>query len=403
MKIVFANNYFYLRGGSERILFEEMELFKNYGHEVVPFSRHHKENHDSEYSKYFAPDIEYENVVIIKKVSSSIKLVYSLDTRNNLSALLSYFKPDIIHAHNIYGRLTTSVIDAARNQGIPVVMTLNDYKLICPSYLMLSKGKVCDLCKSNKFYFCTFKRCHRNTLIPSLIYTIESYFNSFLKKYDYVRYLICPSRFLLDKHMEAGVPVKKLVHIPHFLNLKDDMSSFTVGEYILYAGRLSREKGVLTLIKAMKELDLHLKIAGGGPMESEYRKYVKDKKINNVSFEGFKSGDKLRDLYIHAAFIVVPSEWYENLPMTIMESFAAGKPVLAANIGGIPEMVIHGATGFLFRPGDHQELRKKIQYLITNPSLIIKMGKNARKKVKKEYNPENHYEQLMAVYERALS
>lgn len=402
MKVVFCNNFFYIRGGSERVFFDEIEILKSYGNEVVPFSRHFEKNLSSEHSQFFASSIDYENVSLTKKILASFKLIYSFECKKEFSELLNYFQPDLIHAHNIYGRLTTSIIDAAKDKKISVVMTLHDYKLICPSYLMLLNGMICEKCRGKRFYNCMLTKCHKESRISSLIYTIESYFNSMLKKYEYVRYFICPSMFSLKKHVESGTPEKKLVHIPNFINIENFESNFENDGYILFVGRLSKEKGVLTLLNAVKGLDVSLKIVGDGPMRKEYEDFAKENSINNVSFEGYKSGDELKNIFRNSAFVVFPSEWYENAPMTILEAFAYGKPVIGSEIGGIPEMVIEGKTGLLFKPCDYNELKEKIKYLLSHPSLITEMGKNARKKVEEEYGSEVHYRKLIEVYKKAL-
>lgn len=403
MKIIFANNYFYIRGGSERVFYDEANMLTSYGHEVAFFARHFHKNLASEYSKYFPSELEYENVPLLKRISASFKMVYSYECKDKFDSLLRIFNPDIIHAHNIYGRLTTSIIDAAKKRYIPVVMTLHDYKLICPSYLMLLDDRICELCKGKKFYYCVLKKCHKQSLVSSLIYTIESYYNNLLKKYDWIRYFICPSKFILKKHEEAGMPEEKLIHIPNFINLENFKPNYNHEEYILFAGRLSKEKGMLTLLKAAKEINVLVRIVGDGPLRDQLYNYVKENRINNVDFEGYKSGEEFKDLFRNALFLVFPSEWYENAPMTILEAFAYGKPVIGSNIGGIPEMIIENETGLLFNPGNYQELREKINFLLSHPSLIVQMGKNAREKVEKEYNAEIHYERLMGVYTNICS
>ena len=403
MKIVFANNYLYIRGGSERVFYDEANILMSYGHEVAFFSRHFHKNPLSEYSKFFASNLEYENVPIIKKVLASLKLVYSYECRNKFYDLLKFFNPDIIHAHNIYGRLTTSIVDAAKKRQIPVVMTLHDYKLICPSYLMLLDDRICERCKGKKFYYCAFKKCHKQSLTSSLIYAIESYHNSILKKYAWIKYFLCPSKFILRKHAEIGIPHEKLIHLSNFIKAESFEPNFNCGEYIIFIGRLSKEKGLLTLLKAAKEIDIPVRIVGEGPFRDKLDNYIKENKINNVFFEGYKSGEELKDLFRNALFLVFPSEWYENAPMTILEAFAYGKPVIGSNIGGIPEMVIENETGLLFNPGNYLELREKINFLLSNPSLITEMGKNAREKVEKEYYAKTHYERLMGVYTNICS
>lgn len=403
MRVLFANNYYYIRGGAERVFFDEIKMLETKGHQVSHFSRHFEKNYSSEYSKYFAPNFEYLNAIGIGKISAALKLIYSIECRRYFGTLLESFKPDIVHAHNIYGRLTTSILDEANRRKVPVVMTLHDYKLICPSYLLFHNGCVCERCRGKKFYHCVIQRCHKKSITASIVYTVESYFNQIFDKYKIVRYFICPSKFLLEKHLQIGISEKRLVYVSNFIEPKNFVPDYTDSNYILYSGRLSMEKGILTFLEAVKSLDIILRIVGEGPMKEEYEKFVRENKMNNVIFEGYKSGEELKDLWRKALFVVSPSEWYENFPISILESFAYGKPVVGANIGGIPEMIIDGETGLLFTPGDSEELKEKISYLLSNLSIITEMGKKAREKVEKEYNPDIHYLNLMNVYKRALS
>jgi glycosyltransferase involved in cell wall biosynthesis len=402
MNLIFANNYYYIRGGSERVFFEEMELLKSHGHKVIPFSRNYDKNFQSEYSNFFPSNFEYENVPLNKKISAAFKLIYSFESKNKFNDLLNYFKPDLIHAHNISGRLTTSIIDSAKSKKIPIVMTLHDYKLICPSYLMLLNGAVCERCKGGKFYNCVLIRCHKNSFAASFVYTVETYFNYFLKKYNYIKYFICPSKFSLRKHAEGGIPEDKLVHIPNFINVSEFNPNYESGDYILYVGRLSKEKGIFTLLKAVKGIDVRLKIVGDGPIRKDCEEFVSENSIKNVEFLGYKTGNELKEIIRNCNFLIIPSEWYENAPMTIIEAFAYGKPMIGANIGGIPEMISDGETGLLFQSGDYNELREKIIYLLNNPSLITKMGKMAREKAESEYSEEIHYQRLIEVYKKVL-
>lgn len=403
MKIIFANNYFYIRGGSEKVFIEEMELLQRKGHLVFPFTRKFEHNFLSEFEKFFPSELIYDNCNFSEKVKSAINLIYSTEVKKKFEEYLGFIKPDIIHAHNIYGRLTSSLIDGAKKASVAVVMTLHDYKLLCPSYLMLNKENICEKCLKGNYLNCFFTKCHKNSFIASAIYTIESYFNKLFKKYDYVSFFICPSMFSLKKHNQAGIPEKKLEYIPNFLNTENFEPLYKAGDYILYAGRLSKEKGIMTLLKAMKNLDIKLKIVGDGPLRQDCEKFVRENNIINVEFLGYKTGDELKNLYRNSAFLVMPSEWYENAPMTILEAFAYGKPVIGSKIGGIPEMVIDGETGVLFEEKNWVSLQEKIRELIHSPTLIERMGRNGRNKVEKEHSSESHYEKLINLYKRALS
>jgi glycosyltransferase involved in cell wall biosynthesis len=403
MKFLFVNNFYYLRGGSERVFYDEIAMLEQKGHQVAPYSRQFDKNLTSPYSAYFSSPISYENVSLLKKVTVAAKLIYSFENRRQAGQLMDDFKPDLIHCHNIYGRITTAILDAARVRNIPIVMTLHDYKLVCPAYLMLREGCVCDQCGGKAFYHCATKSCHKGSLIPSFVYTAEAYMSRILSKYDNVRYYLCPSQFLLEKHAQAGIPRERLVYLPNFLHMEKFTPDYRPGEYILYAGRLSHEKGVTTLLKAMCGLNLPLKIVGDGPLRQELESLARNEGLNHVEFLGYRSGEDLKALFAGAAFLAFPSEWYENAPMTILEAFASGKPVIGSRIGGTPEMVREGKTGLLFEPGDVEDLRRAINQLFSDKSLIIQMGRTARKQVEKENCAESHYQQLSKIYSRARS
>ncbi|MFW9879128.1 MAG: glycosyltransferase, partial [Candidatus Thorarchaeota archaeon] len=303
MKFLFANNYFFPYGGTERVFFDEIRILKQKGHDIIPFSRKHADNVLSPYSEYFSSPLEYYNAGLWDKFISMFKLIYSFENMHKLDSIIQLYSPDVFHVHTLYGRLTTSVIDSARHHNVPVVMTLHDYKLTCPTYLMLRNNEICNKCNGTRYFYCTLYRCHKKGFSPSIIYTIESYFNRFLNKYKWVNYFICPSRFLLEVHDDAGIERNKLIHIPNFILIDDFLPNFTPGGYILFIGRIAREKGLLTLIKAVRGLEVELKVVGEGEMSEYYRNYVKDNNITNVSFEGHKYGGQLELLYRDSSFV----------------------------------------------------------------------------------------------------
>jgi glycosyltransferase involved in cell wall biosynthesis len=403
VRIAFANNYYYLRGGSERVFFDEISELKGAGHQVAVFSREHASNLPTPYSRYFPPHLQYEGVPVARKVSAAASLVYSDQCGRRFGELLEDFRPDLVHGHNIYGRLTTAVLDSARTRDVPTVMTLHDHKLICPSYLMLSRGAVCERCEGRKYYHCLLERCHKGGVLPSLVYTIEAYRNSFLGKYRGVRYFLCPSAFLKEKHARYGIPEERLEIVPNFLRMEEYLPGDEGGEYVVYAGRLSKEKGLSTLLRAVEGLDVPLRIVGDGPMRESLEVRVRERCQKNVVFEGYKTGVELATMFRRSLFVVFPSEWYENAPMSILEAFAYGKPVIGANIGGVPEMITDGETGFLFPPGDAAALRERIRHLAERPSLVLSMGRKARRRVEERHTPEVHMKRLTDVYAKALS
>ncbi|GFO60316.1 glycosyl transferase [Geomonas silvestris] len=401
MKILAANNFYYLRGGSERVYFDEIEMLQAHGHEVWPFTRHFPENIDSRHAAHFAPPIEYDQVPLPVKAAVACKLIYSFEVKKYLGAYLDKVRPDLLHAHNIYGRLTTSTIDCAAERGIPVVMTLHDNKLVCPSYLMLRHGEVCERCKEGRFYHCLLSRCHKGSLLPSLINTAEAYFNRVLRKYDKVQRFLCPSRFLLEQHASSGIPRSKLVYLPNSLKVRNLTPCFEPGSYVLYAGRLSPEKGIIPLLEAVRGTSVSLKIAGDGPLKERILALLSGGAFPNVDLLGYRTGKELQDLFRGASFLVVPSQCYENAPMAILEAFSLGKPVIGCNLGGIPELVAQDETGLLVSPSDVLQLREAVLALSADSGKVRRLGMNARWLVENEFNDELHYQRLIEVYQDA--
>jgi len=406
MKILFLNNFFYLRGGSERVLFDEMRLLREAGHEVAIYARGHEKNELAEFAEYFPPPFDTENLGLSLQAVQSVKeLVYSNASRRGLRKVIASFRPDIAHAHNIYGRLSFSVIDELKAAGVPVVMTLHDLKLLCPSYLMLNAGKVCERCKGQRYYNAVLTRCHKGSYPASFVYALESWINHFSGKYASVNSFISPSRFLRDKCMEYGLDGRKIECIPNFIDCSRIPDKSGGGEYLLYIGRLSREKGVGTLLQAYSRLDkpVPLKIVGEGPereaLESEARRSGLE-----VTFTGYLSGEKLTDALSRARVVVMPSECYENAPLSILEAFAAGKPVIGSRIGGIPEMVDHAVNGFLFESGNVTDLAKTLgKFIALSETEIAALGRAARSKVEEMFTAERHAEQLLDLYLSILS
>jgi len=405
VKVLFLNNFNYLRGGSEKVMFEEMGLLRQAGHEVAVFSRTHHKNEPAEFQKFFPPHIETERLSPTMRSLGVVKeLIYSKAARKGVGEVLKRFRPEIVHAHNIYGRLSLSVLDELRAAGIPVIMTLHDLKLLCPSYLMLNRGKVCERCRGGRFYQAVLARCHKKSLPASLVYAFESYINHSKGKYCSVAQFITPSRFLRDKCIEYGWAAEKISHIHNFLPLNPVSGMKGDNGYLLYIGRLSREKGIGTLLEAYRGLSPAppLKIVGDGPERPSLEKHARELGLP-VSFAGYLSGTDLDNAVAGARGVVMPSEWYENAPLSLLESFAAGKPVIGARIGGIPEMIEDDVNGYLFEPGNSEALRCKIEAFVDMPAARLReMGEAARRKVETVYSAESHYEKLMNVYEKAM-
>jgi len=400
MKILMANKYFYLKGGAECVFLDSAKLLSNKGHKTLFFSMHHLKNLYSAYEKYFVLNVDYEKSGIKNKIDSSIKLLYSLEAKRKAEELIKEEKPDIAHLQNIYHQISPSIIHALKKFHIPIVMTLHDYKMACASYQMLANGRICEACKDRKYYNCFLKKCVKDSKTKSLLNTIEMYLHhKIFHIYDLVDVFISPSMFLKNKVEEMGFK-GKIIYLPNFVNLEDYRPQYDWQENsIVYFGRLSKEKGLFTLIEAMKGLNTKLKIIGEGPIKEGLELRVRSLELKNIEFLGYKAGDELKDEIRKSMFVILPSEWYENNPRSIIEGFALGKPAIGARIGGIPELVKDNETGLTFEPWNADDLKRRILQLIENPSEISRMGKNARKMVNEELNPDIHYEKLMEIYE----
>lgn len=406
MKILFLNNFYYLRGGSERVLFDEMRLLREAGHEVAIYSRGHEKNEPAEFARFFPAPLETERFGLSCASVRTVKeLIYSSNAREGLREVIKCFNPDIAHAHNIYGRLSLSVLDELKSTGVPVVMTLHDLKMLCPSYLMLNKGKVCELCKGGHYANAFLTRCHKGSYPASFVYALESWINHTFGKYDSVHRFITPSRFLRDKCVEYGCDEVKIEYIPNFVDPSWMAECPAGGEYLLYMGRLSREKGINTLLRAYGHLKspIPLKIIGEGPERRAFEREASDAGLQ-ATFTGYLGGSQLKEALAGSRVVVVPSECYENAPMSILEAMAHGKPVIGARIGGIPEMIDDGVTGYLFEPGNAADLQCKLEQFLSLPDAkVAEMGSAARQKVAKEHDAAGHFAVLMQIYLKALN
>jgi glycosyltransferase involved in cell wall biosynthesis len=225
-----------------------------------------------------------------------------------------------------------------------------------------------------------------------------------MRVYDNVDYFISPSDFLRDKMIEYGVSPERITRIPNFIALDQYAPLYTHGDYFLFFGRLHRFKGIMTLLEAMKFVDTStLYVVGEGELRPQLESYAQEQGIGNVRFLGYQSGDDLKSIIANSMFSVIPSEWYENLPYAVLESFALGTPVIASNIGGMPELIAPGVDGVLFEAGNVHDLAEKIQYMIANSKALPEMGRQARAKIEREYDPHTHYERVMSIYRRLLA
>lgn len=403
MHITMVNNYLYLRGGSERVLFEEAELLQRRRMTVSFYARRHAQNRPAAGEEYFPPLVDPDTLTLAGKCGHAPRIIYNARTYRLFAQFLRHTGPHLVHAHNIYGGLTSAVCDAARRQEIPVVMTLHDYKLLCPAYLMLRHGQVCNACLRGGYLRCVAHRCHKGNAIYSLIYALEAYLTRWGDKYGAIRQFICPSDFMRQQMLAAGYAPARVTYLPNAVDVDRYEPRFVEGDYVLYVGRLSQEKGIVTLLTALRELPIPLVIVGDGPLRDTLASFIdRHAMTDRVRLHGYQTGDALRCLYQQAAFVVMPSEWYENAPMTVLEAFAYGKAVIGTRLGGLPEMITPDATGCLVPPGDAEALRDAIRLLWEHRPRAMAWGRAAREVAATRFAPHSHLERLLSVYQHAL-
>lgn len=402
LSILAVNKYHRLKGGAETIFFAEMEQLRERGHSVVPFSMKDDANLSTPFEPYFVDAVDYEKSGLADKIIASSKILYSWEARSKISSLLDGTSFDVAHLHNIYHQISPSILAPLRQRKIPIVLTVHDLKLVCGNYKMYINGHVCERCKGGKHFHLLLNRCTKGSLAGSLVNTVEMYLHDLLGFYRQVDVFIAVSHFYRDKLIEFGVEPDKIVVLPSFVDTRQYEVAESVGDYALYFGRLSEEKGVDTFIDAAQH-NPHIPhwIVGTGPEEELLKARMSSLGLANVTFLGFQTGAALKKLVREALTIVVPSRWYENSPLTVLEAYASGRPVVGADIGGIPELVGDDESGLLFRSGNAQDLADQIAFLAADPARATAMGLRGRERIQTHFSEEVHIARLLEIYRQA--
>ena len=397
-RVLIVNKFYYARGGDCVCTLNLEKLLKAQGWEVAVYAMKYPENLSSEWSSYFAEEISFSGGVG-EKVRAAKRLLGYGDIKASFKKILEDFKPSIVHLQNIHSYLSPIIAKMAKDCGCRVVWTLHDYKLLCPSYSCLRDGKPCELCFTDKSNVVKY-RCMKNSMVASVLGYMEAakWNKDWLERY--VDAFVCPSAFMAQKMAQGGFDKTKLHVICNFLDpiklqvLKEQQAQRE--KTYLYIGRLSHEKGVGTLLEVAKTLPFKLKIAGGGPLSEQFKEEYKG--YGQIEFLGHQNAEQVSKLLSQATFAVVPSEWYENNPLSVIESLCAGTPVVGANIGGIPELIDNGDTGYIFESGNSAQLRECIENAFSQQWDYdkIKMLSLCR------FSQEKHYALLEKVYGQQL-
>lgn len=407
MKILQIHRYFHIEGGAERYFFEISRLLTNQGHKVAFFSMKDERNINSRWNSYFVRNISLNDQNVISRLRLIERLFLGTEVKNKLNQLLDEFEPEIVHLHDLNIFITPLILQVLNKRNIPIVQTVHDNQVLAfPGASLFHDGKICEITRKRKYYKAIIHNCVPGSRLFTALYVSAQYLYQLLNLYNYIDYFITPSYFLGKKLVEYGFDKNKIYHLPYFVNSNKKIQinfKNVKQDYILFFGRLVPEKGIQILIEAVKFLS-HVKLIIAGTGDKRYIKELKkqSRKIGVVEFTGFQNGYKLNNLIKKCRFTVLPSLWCENLPNSILESFTFGKPVIASDIGGIPEIVKDGYNGFLVQPGNVEDLAEKINKVWHNPSLCKKIGRNAREYVEKNFGPKEHYKKLMDVYKKAM-
>ncbi len=412
MIILMVNKFHYLRGGAERYYFDLMALLERDGHRVIPFATRDARNLPSPYADDFIPGTDFETRAgPLEAMRRAGRVIYWPQARRAMARVLARHRPDVVHLHNVAHHFSPSILDELGRSGIPVVQTLHDFKLLCPTYLMLRQGDVCELCADGNVTHAIIHRCNRGSLLRSAVSALESGLAAARRSYAPVRRFLCPSRFLHDKLAAHGVEVERLVHLPLFIDpariqgqgpIEPVREQVEPGRYAIFVGRLSPEKGVRTLLAAASlARDVPLVITGEGPLSGEVAHEVTARRLAHVRLTGHLGGKELFRLWRTAAFTIVPSECYENFPLVVAESLAQGVPVIASRLGGLAELIADGEAGLLVPPRNPAALAAAMQVLMADPERARALGEAGCMQVETRYTPAAHRAGLLAAYAAA--
>ncbi len=405
LRILHVNKFLYRKGGAEGYMEDLAALQTKAGHTVAYWGMAHPDNTHVELADTFVSEMDFEDPPpsFGGRARTVGRMLWSSSARTGIERAVDRFRPDVAHLHNIYHQLSPSILGALAKQGVPVVMTLHDYKLACPTYHFIDKETVCEACVANKFWNAPIRRCRDDSLLASGAMALETSVHTALRTYRHVGVFICPSEFMARKMAEARQYPSKMHVLRHFVDLAETATKPEPGGEVLVAGRLVSEKAVDTAVRAIALVpgEVRLHIAGDGPMRPELERLAAEVAPGRVVFHGRLPKDDLHDLLRSSVVTVMPSRWYENQPLAVLESMANGVPVVATDLGGTPELVRPGIDGALVPADDPQRMADAIADFTTNPDKAFLMGRSGRERIEEEFKPEDHLAGLDALYRTA--
>ena len=406
MRILLCSNFHYRRGGDCTYLLALKALLERHGHETAVFSMRHPQNLPCPQEEYFVEHLDYAELNAAKNPANILKVlgrsIWSAQAGRKIERLIADWKPDVAHLQNVHAYLTPSILRPLKAAGVPAFWSLHDFKLLCPESHFLSGAKICEECRGGRYWKCSAKRCKKNSLAASAVASLEAYVHRMAGVAGLVEGFLSPSQFVKEKFVEFGHSAERIHVMPHFVEGQPPPAT-GAGGYGIYAGTLMPYKGVGTLLRALAKARPHpFRLLGGGEQLEDYRRDAADLGVGQASFRGFLTGAEWEAELSGAAYAVVPSECYETFSFAAQEPLARGIPVIASDLGALPELVRDGQTGLLFPAGDADALAERINRLLEDPRSRRELGARARRYVAELCDSGSYLGRLMEIYQEAM-
>jgi glycosyltransferase involved in cell wall biosynthesis len=385
MNVLIVHNDYGGYSGEEAVVDRQERLLQEHGHRVTFYRRRSEEI----------------GKMVLGRSRAFCSGIYNNQSIKSIRSCLAQCNPDVIHIHNLFPLISPAILPECSAAGVPLVMSVHNYRLVCPNGLHVPKGRyeICEKCCGGREYWCLLKNCEGNFL-KSLGYAMRNVVARKARFYhDHISIYACLTDFQRRRLIREGYSEDRIAVVPNMVGIDELEGPADLGEYVGFVGRISPEKGIGCLLEASRRLTrIPFKLAGDLSAMPE----IEGRAATNVEFCGRLAYDQMYEFYKRSRFVVLPSIWFEGFPMVLVEAMSRGKAIVASRIGGVPEIVDEGLNGLLFQPGNAGDLAEKIQHLWSQPELCRQMGLAGREKAIREYSPERHYERLMVVYQSAI-
>jgi len=389
MKILLVHNAYQQPGGEDAVFNQERQLLERAGHQVLTYCR---------------SNWEIAGYSALKRLALVGRMTWATDSQREIASLLHKQKPDLVHVHNTFLMVSPSIYSACKEAHVPVVQTLHNYRLLCPAANFFRRGSVCEECLDHGLWRGVLHGCYRDSRAETSAVAMMLTVHRWRRTWTWgVNRFIALSEFSRRKFVEGGISAAKVAVKPNVAYSGPGCRARS-GEYALFIGRLSPKERVITLLAAWQRLRVRipLRIIGSGPERASLEAQAKEMELSDVRFLGQLPNDEVMAAIMGARFLVFTSEWYENFPMTIVEAFACGVPVICSQLGAMEEIVADGCTGLHYTPGSPADLAAKVEWACTHSEEMVAMGRAARTEYEAKYTPERNYEMLMEIYRKVI-